>query len=64
MWDSGVKNESGMSGVDFISSMIDYFASMSALDLVLFALKLGVFIFLFFIIPQLLKKYGGSGWNE
>ena len=62
MWDKGVENRTGLDAKGFLIAMLDHFAAFTAMDWLVFSLKLGVFIFIFFMIPNVLDKLGFKGW--
>jgi hypothetical protein len=62
MWGGGVENKTGLDGKGFFVAIVDHFAAYTVIDWVLFSLKLGAFVFIFFMIPTVLNKLGFKGW--
>jgi len=62
MWDKGVENSTGLDAKGFLIAVLDYFAAFTAIDWLLFSLKLGAFVLIFFMVPTILDKLGFKGW--
>jgi hypothetical protein len=46
-----------------MDELLAYFEAMDGQAWLMFGLKLGVFVFLFVVVPYLLRKYGGNSWQ-
>jgi len=64
VWRDDVPNRSGVhSWAEFMDELLAYFEAMDGQAWLMFGLKLGVFVFLFVVVPYLLRKYGGNSWQ-
>ena len=64
MWEKGVENTSGLTAETFLGDLLGTFSEFSGGDWAIFLFKFSIFAMLFFIVPLLLKKYGGKNWSE